>query len=53
MSDALQKILVVDDGKITESGTPHELANKPGIYSELLRYQVEGNKKLLEKFDIF
>jgi len=49
----VDKILVVNDGLIVESGTPQELSNKPGIYSELLHYQIEGNKKLLEKFDIY
>ncbi len=49
----VDKILVISDGNIVESGTPKELSNKPGIYSELLNYQIEGNKKLLEKFDIF
>ncbi len=49
----VDKILVVDEGKIMESGTPQKLANKPGVYSELLHYQIEGNKKLLEKFDIY
>jgi len=47
------KILVVEDGKISESGTPQELAGKEGLYKDLLSYQVEGNKKLLEKFEIF
>ena len=47
------KILVVEGGKITESGTPQELASTPGLYKELLTYQVEGNKKLLEKFEIY
>lgn len=47
------KILVVEGGKITESGTPQELAGKKGLYNELLTYQVEGNKKLLEKFEIY
>ncbi|MDP3941967.1 MAG: ABC transporter ATP-binding protein [bacterium] len=47
------KILVVEGGKITESGTPQELANTKGLYRELLNYQVEGNKKLLEKFEIY
>lgn len=47
------KILVVEGGKITESGTPQELANKKGLYNELLSYQVEGNRKLLEKFEIY
>src|SRR4029078_13582861 len=49
----VNKILVINDGKIVESGTPQELSTKPGIYSELLNYQIEGNKKLLEKFDIY
>ncbi len=48
----VDKILVLDGGKIVESGNPGELAKKPGIYSELLNYQIEGNRKLLEKFDI-
>ncbi len=46
-------VLVVNEGKIVESGTPKALSQKKGIYSELLHYQVEGNKKLLEKFDIY
>lgn len=50
---SVDKILVVNEGKITESGTPYELSNKPGIYSELLNYQIEGNRRLLEKFDIY
>lgn len=49
----VNKILVINNGQIEESGTPHELASKKGIYSELLNYQIEGNKKLLEKFDIY
>ena len=49
----VDKIMVVNEGTIVESGTPKELSNKPGIYSELLHYQVEGNKKLLEKFDLY
>lgn len=49
----VDKILVVNEGTIVESGTPQELSKKPGIYSELLQYQMEGNKKLLEKFDIY
>lgn len=49
----VNKVLVVDNGKITESGTPQDLSRKAGIYSELLNYQIEGNKKLLEKFEIY
>ncbi len=46
-------ILAIDNGKIVESGTPQALSNKKGVYAELLHYQIEGNKKLLEKFDIY
>lgn len=49
----VNKILVIDNGEIVESGSPKELAGKPGIYHDLLQYQVEGNKKLLEKFELF
>lgn len=49
----VDKILVINEGKIVESGNPQTLAKKPGIYSELLNYQIEGNKKLLEKFEIY
>lgn len=46
------KILVLDDGKLVDSGKPGELARKKGIYSELLQYQIEGNQKLLEKYEL-
>lgn len=49
----VDKVLVIDDGKIVESGTPKALSKEKGLYSELLHYQIEGNKKLLEKFDIY
>jgi len=49
----VNKILVIDNGKIVDHGNPQELASKPGIYKDLLTYQVEGNKKLLEKFEIY
>jgi ABC-type multidrug transport system fused ATPase/permease subunit len=48
----VEKIIVVDNGKIVDSGNPQELSERQGIYSELLHYQIEGNKKLLEKFDL-
>jgi len=46
------KILVLEKGRIVDSGSPFDLAGRKGIYSELLRYQVEGNQKLLAKYDI-
>ncbi len=46
------RILVIDEGKIVDSGAPGTLAKKEGIYSELLRYQIEGNQKLLEKYEL-
>lgn len=49
----VHKIIVVDEGRIADFGSPTELAGKKGVYSDLLNYQIEGNKKLLEKFDIY
>lgn len=49
----VNKIIVIDDGKVVDNGTPQELAKKPGLYSDLLHYQIDGNKKLLESFDIY
>lgn len=49
----VNKVLVIDEGQIVEEGAPQALAKKPGIYSELLNYQIEGNKKLLERFEIY
>lgn len=49
----VNKIIVINEGKITDYGSPQELATKPGVYSELLHYQIEGNRKLLEKFELY
>lgn len=49
----VNKIIVIDEGKIVDYGNPRELAERPGIYRDLLNYQVEGNKKLLEAYEIF
>lgn len=49
----VDKIIVLDKGKIADMGTPGELARKDGVYSELLRYQIEGNKKLLKKYELY
>jgi ABC-type multidrug transport system fused ATPase/permease subunit len=49
----VDKIVVIDNGIVVNYGTPHELSKQKGIYSELLNYQIEGNKKLLESFDIY
>lgn len=48
----VDKIIVIDEGKIADSGSPQDLAKKKGVYSDLLHYQIEGNKKLLEKFEL-
>ena len=45
-------VIVLNQGKITQKGTPRELAKEKGVYSDLLKYQIEGNKKLLEGFDL-
>ncbi|MDQ3099253.1 MAG: ABC transporter ATP-binding protein/permease [bacterium] len=49
----VDKVIVLDHGSIADYGKPGELAQKPGLYSELLRYQIEGNKKLLENYEIY
>lgn len=49
----VDKVIVVSDGKIIDSGTPKELSTRDGIYRDLLKYQVEGDKKLLENFELF
>ena len=46
-------IFVIHDGEIVNSGSPHKLAQQKGIYRDLLQYQVEGNKKLLQKYEIY
>lgn len=47
------KIIVLDKGTIIDQGRSKELAKRPGIYQDLLRYQIEGNKKLLESFELY
>ncbi|KKU92178.1 MAG: ABC transporter-related protein [Microgenomates group bacterium GW2011_GWA1_48_10] len=50
---SVDKVAVIDKGKIVEFGNPRELAHKPGIYQDLLNFQIEGNKKLLEGFELY
>lgn len=49
----VDKVIVLDHGIIVDYGSPKELSQKPGVYSDLLHYQVEGNKKLLESFELY
>ncbi len=46
------QIIVLADHQVIDSGTPQDLAARPGIYADLLKYQVEGNKKLLSKYEL-
>ena len=46
------RIVVLEGGKIVDEGSPGVLAEKEGVYSELLKYQIEGNQKLLEKYEL-
>lgn len=48
----VDRIVVLDRGTVADSGTPRELARREGVYSELLRYQIEGNKKLLSEYEL-
>lgn len=49
----VDRIVVLDKGTIADAGKPKELAKRKGLYSELLHYQIEGNKKLLSEYDIY
>ena len=49
----VDRIVVLDKGTIADAGKPKELAKRKGIYSELLQYQIEGNKKLLKEYDLY
>lgn len=49
----VDRIVVLDKGTIADAGTPRELAKRKGLYSELLQYQIEGNKKLLREFELY
>lgn len=48
----VDRIVVIDNGTVADSGTPYELARRKGLYSELLKHQIEGNKKLLSSYDL-
>lgn len=47
------KVIVLNNKKVEAIGTPQDLSTQPGIYSDLLKYQIEGNKKLLKQFEIY
>lgn len=49
----VDSIVVIDKGTIADQGSPSTLAKRPGLYTELLQYQIEGNKKLLSKYELF
>lgn len=48
----VDRVVVFEKGRIVDCGTPGELAKRPGIYHDLLKYQVEGNEKLLEGYEL-
>ena len=48
----VDRIVVLDKGTVVDEGSPKELAKREGLYSELLRYQIEGNKKLLSEYEL-
>jgi len=49
----VDRIVVLDHGTIADAGKPQELAKRKGLYSELLQYQIDGNKKLLSKYELY
>lgn len=48
----VNRVVVLDKGTVADSGRPAELAHREGVYSELLRYQIAGNKKLLSEYEL-
>jgi ATP-binding cassette subfamily B protein len=48
----VNRILVISEGKVEDSGSPEELSKRDGIYRDLLKYQVAGDKKLLKNFEL-
>lgn len=48
----VDRVVVLENGEIVDSGRPTDLAKRKGLYSELLKYQVEGNKKLLSEYEL-
>jgi len=49
----VNNVVVIQNGNIVDYGKPQELAKRKGLYSELLNYQIQGNRKLLEKFELY
>lgn len=49
----VDKVIVIEHGKVSNYGTPKELSTQKGLYSELLHYQIDGNRKLLESFELY
>ncbi|HUQ85862.1 MAG TPA: ABC transporter ATP-binding protein [Candidatus Limnocylindrales bacterium] len=49
----VDKVIVIENGRISDAGTPKELSLRKGLYQDLLNYQITGNKKLLESFEIY
>lgn len=47
------RIIVLEKGTIVDQGSPLELSRREGIYQSLLRFQIEGNQKLLESFELY
>lgn len=42
------KIVVLSDGKVVETGTPDELMKKDGIFAHMLKLQTQGQNWNLE-----
>lgn len=42
------KIVVLSDGKVVETGTPDELMNKDGIFAHMSKLQTQGQTWSLE-----
>ncbi len=49
----VDRIVVLENGTVADAGRPGELAKRKGLYSELLKYQIDGNKKLLRNYELY
>jgi ATP-binding cassette subfamily B protein len=46
-----EQIVVLEDGRVADSGRHHELVARPGVYADTWRYQQEEDRKAEEERD--
>lgn len=48
----VDRIIVLDQGRIVETGKPKDLIKNEGIYSDLLKHQIDGTDRLMNPLPI-